>query len=417
MAGETSEIDRLNLENMALLRRVAKLEVESKRQLQESAEVICGIVNSAPFPIFSLDRLYRYTSFNDAHAAVMKALYGVDIAIGRSLFEYQTVDEDKRKAKSNIDQALLGNHIVENAHSGDEILARRYFEVAHDPIRNGVGEVIGVAVWARDITERRRLEEDLVKARDMLEQQVAERTADLHRNLGRLDETSRLAHVGWWDLNLTTNELTWSDDVKRIHEVDPSYQPTLEAGINFYAPEALPVISEAIKRLSESGSPFDVELPFVTAKSRRIWVRAIGKAYWENGLIARIGGVFQDLTERKRADDELRAHRDRLEAANNELEAFSYSVSHDLRAPLRAIDGFTRILMDDYASHLDDEGKRICSIVRENTERMGRLIDDLPAFSRLGRTAMQPSRIDMRTMANSVFHELTSKESRYRSET
>jgi PAS domain S-box-containing protein len=130
-------------------------------------------------------------------------------------------------------------------------------------------------------------------------------------------------------------------------------------------------------------------------------------------------------TQRGTAEEDLRKHRDQLEQrirdrtaqleeSNKELEAFSYSVSHDLRAPLRAIDGFTRLLADDYAPHLDTEGKRICSVIHENTAKMGRLIDDLLAFSRLGRAEMSLSRTDMETMANSVFHELTTPESRAR---
>ena len=130
-------------------------------------------------------------------------------------------------------------------------------------------------------------------------------------------------------------------------------------------------------------------------------------------------------TQRGTAEEDLRKHRDQLEQrvrdrtaqleeSNKELEAFSYSVSHDLRAPLRAIDGFTRLLADDYAPHLDTEGKRLCSIIHENTAKMGRLIDDLLTFSRLGRAEMSLSRIDMQTMANSVFHELTTPESRAR---
>jgi PAS domain S-box-containing protein len=96
-----------------------------------------------------------------------------------------------------------------------------------------------------------------------------------------------------------------------------------------------------------------------------------------------------------------------LEAANKELEAFAYSVSHDLRAPLRAIDGFTRILMEDYASSLDAEGWRVCTVVRDETQRMGQLIDNLLAFSRLSRTQMQVAPIDMQALAQAVFHELT----------
>jgi len=103
-----------------------------------------------------------------------------------------------------------------------------------------------------------------------------------------------------------------------------------------------------------------------------------------------------------------------LESANRELEAFSYSVSHDLRAPLRAIDGFTRILTEDHSDILGEDGLRVCNVIRENTHKMGQLIDDLLSFSRLSRAEIQKSEVDMGTMANSVFHELTTPDMRKR---
>ena len=122
--------------------------------------------------------------------------------------------------------------------------------------------------------------------------------------------------------------------------------------------------------------------------------------------------------EMERYTDELeervRERTVQLEAANKELESFSYSVSHDLRAPLRAVHGYTRILLEDYEPHLDAEGKRVCSVISESARTMGKLIDDLLAFSRIGRTDMKPSRVDMATLAKSIFFELTTPEDQER---
>ncbi|VVB84695.1 Methanogenesis regulatory histidine kinase FilI [uncultured archaeon] len=114
----------------------------------------------------------------------------------------------------------------------------------------------------------------------------------------------------------------------------------------------------------------------------------------------------QQLAERKRAENELIKRTKQLETANKELEAFSYSVSHDLRAPLRAIDGFSRVILEDYTEKVDDEGKRYLNIIRDNTQKMGQLIDDLLTLSRLGRKQMEISEIDMGKLAKEVFDEL-----------
>jgi PAS domain S-box-containing protein len=144
-----------------------------------------------------------------------------------------------------------------------------------------------------------------------------------------------------------------------------------------------------------------------------------GSFYWvdttivpfldEHGKPRQYVAIRADITERKAAEDavlKLNAELERRVAERTaELEAFSYSVSHDLRAPLRGIDGFARILQEDYRDRLDDEGRRVLGVVCSEAHRMGRLIDNLLDFSRLGRQQMENTEVDMTALARGVIDE------------
>ena len=110
-------------------------------------------------------------------------------------------------------------------------------------------------------------------------------------------------------------------------------------------------------------------------------------------------GISEDITDRKLAEAALREAKTRAEAASAELEAFSYSVAHDLRAPLRAIDGYSEALLDDYADKLDDEGQRHLRSVRKAAQRMADLIDDLLTLSRTSRAELRRERADLTALA------------------
>ena len=133
--------------------------------------------------------------------------------------------------------------------------------------------------------------------------------------------------------------------------------------------------------------------------------------------ISRAKHIIRIAIERKQTEEKLHqfnaeleqrvAERTReLQGVNSELEAFTYSVSHDLRAPLRAVSGFSRMVLEDYSSQLDAEGHRMLGVIHSEASRMGLLIDELLAFSRIGRQPIERQPIDMERLAKDVFDEL-----------
>src|SRR5437660_87491 len=125
-------------------------------------------------------------------------------------------------------------------------------------------------------------------------------------------------------------------------------------------------------------------------------------ASWQRGSEIAFTAIIRDVTERKRVDETLRRHTAQVEAANAELDAFAYSVSHDLRAPLRGIDGFSQALLEDYADRLDDAGKDYLTRVRSASQRMATLIDDLLNLSRVTRSKMHVGPLDLSALATGI---------------
>ena len=123
--------------------------------------------------------------------------------------------------------------------------------------------------------------------------------AQIERSAEMLKRTGELAHIGGWELDLASSRLTWTEQVFRIHELEPGTMPSLDNAIDFYAPEAQPAIRAAVEAGAAYGTPWDLELPFVTAKGNPRWVRAQGIAVVEDGKPVRLLGAFQDITEKK----------------------------------------------------------------------------------------------------------------------
>ncbi len=164
----------------------------------------------------------------------------------------------------------------------------RYFEVHGFPVADADGNVVQMIEYTLDVTERKRAEEALRRSETLLR------------------ETGRLAKVGGWELDLEDNRAVWTEEVYRIHEIPKDYQPDLESALSFYAPEDRPVLEQAVARAAKDGEPWDLQLRFITAKGKHLWVRAIGKAERQNGKVVKLSGTFQDITERRQVEEALR---------------------------------------------------------------------------------------------------------------
>jgi hemerythrin-like metal-binding protein/PAS domain S-box-containing protein/putative nucleotidyltransferase with HDIG domain len=127
----------------------------------------------------------------------------------------------------------------------------------------------------------------------------------LKRNEELLRETGTLAKVGGSEINLSDMTLNWTDEVFRIHELEPGRMPSVEEELDYYAPEARPIIQEAVNNAIATGEGWSLELPLITAKGKHLWIRSMGKPEMKDGKTSRILSVFQDITERKQSETAL----------------------------------------------------------------------------------------------------------------
>ena len=150
----------------------------------------------------------------------------------------------------------------------------------------------------------RRTRAELRGHRDHLEQVVVQRTAALQESEALLTATGRMAKVGGWEVDARTKEVRWTDETYRIHEVPLGRKPPLDEVIAFFHPDDRPTLAGAIERALDHGEPYDMELRFITAQGRHLWIRTVCKPHVVGGKTVTLMGTLQDITARKQAEVE-----------------------------------------------------------------------------------------------------------------
>jgi len=215
-----------------------------------------------------------------------------------------------------------------------------------------------------------------------------------------LDKSNRLARIGSWEIDVVKETVYWSDITKEIREVDKDYIPNLSTGIGFFT-EGInkEIISQRVQQCIDNGTPWDEELQITTFKGNLKWVRTIGEGEFYNGKCLKIQGSFQDITERKIAQEALKEQNKALKKTNAELDRFVYSTSHDLRAPLTSLLGLINIVDRNLPEAEADQRERI-GMMKQSVTKLDSFIEDIINYSRNSRTEIEKVDIHFEALVN-----------------
>jgi len=291
---------------------------EAEEQTHRALERFHSLVNTFTDIVFNLDAAGNPVVDNDAWVKFTGQLPD-DALAGRWRDAFHPDDRpqlDRVWARMMTDGSPMQMLGRLRRHDGEW----RDVAVRATPVRSADGAIIEWVGTCTDITARRQAERQIEQLNQLL------------------NHTAHLAKIGGWEYVVDAQRLTWTRQVNQLHDLDPSIAPTVDETIAFYEPEARPVIAAAVQAAIELGTPFDLELPLVTARGRRLWVRALGSAEHVQGRVTRVFGAIQDITEQRQLDERSRLESTALNAAASAI------VITDREGIIRSVNpAFTRL--------------------------------------------------------------------------
>ncbi len=383
----------------------------TSRELAETAARLSAIFDNEPACVKVLSLQGEILSMNHAGLRIIGAPSVAAVAGQNALFLVEGHDRQRfleyhmrvsQGATESIQFGLLsleGQHLILDSIS--------------TPLRNADGRITAIISVTRDITEQCHSEQ---------------RRRELEKALRISEERYRLAlegsASGLWDWpDCSASEFFWSSQTHQLLGYEDGELPSRihreEVLSLLVHPDQIETCRSALKKLGGE-ERFDLELRLRRKDGEYRWFRVLGLLHHGGPEGAtRITGSIQDIHARKSAEDEIRRLNQELEArvrertaeliaANRDLESFSYSVSHDLRAPIRAIEGFSRALAEDYGAGLDEPAHNFLQHIRRATARMSSLIDHMLRLAQYTRVQPQRSLVDLSGMVASIASELSS---------
>lgn len=369
---------------------------------QRSHELLATLAHHSDEAIFAKDRAGLYLLFNPMAARIVGK--AVDDVLGRD--DRAIFPPAQAEMLMDSDRRVMATGEIETDEEQLETAqGARVFLTTRGPLCDQHGQVLGTFGIARDITERKQAEDALRESE------------------ANLREAHQLAGLGHWKWNLCSGQHLWSDEVYRIYGRDPGLPPAAYPEVQqYFTPDSWASLATEVERSVAEGVPYACDAEVVRPDGSRRWVVARGRALRdEAGEVVALQGTLQDITERKRAEQEIhrfsteleqRVHlrTAELEAANQELESFTYAVSHDLRAPLRAMNGFAQALTEDYGEQLHGEAADYLQQIEIASRRMSDLIDGLLSLSRSSRGGLQHDQVDLSAISQQLLDRMTGSE-------
>ncbi len=405
--------------------------------LQESEERLRQYIDFLPDPTLAVDPNGKVTIWNRAleefSGVRREEILGKDYHVYSPLFYRQAhpmlvdlaLEADHKKLKQfypgvKIEgNVLIGEVEMPDFRGGITVWAKAA------PLRDAQGQLTGALEVIRDITERVKAEKELRSAREALEERVAERTRELNQAnlllkeklqaLEEMEQTIRTSELRLRGILDSSSAIIYlynlQDQFMFINrQFETAFQVSQEDILGKTPGEVFPgydsPLIENNARVREEACPLQFTETLALPDGMHTYLSTKFPLFDAAGKIYGVGGISADITEREQMERELKETHLRLQAAFDELEAFSYSVSHDLRAPLRRIDGFCQALVEDYQNQLDPTARHYLKRIRSGVQQMAALIDALLQLSRLNKMELNIGRVDLVRLCREIQHEL-----------